>query len=146
MVTQLPVNNICDIIAKQRQFFASGKTKDINFRISQLQKLKQAIADDRSAIIAALQADLRKPELESYANEIRVPVTREIDYAISQIKSWIKPRKVSTPIEQFPATAKIYPEPLGLVLIIAPWNYPFQLIMSPLIGAIAASNCAVLKP
>lgn len=146
MVTQLPVNKNGDIIGKQRQFFASGKTKDVRFRIAQLQKLKQAIASNQSEIFAALQVDLCKPEQESYAYEIRVPVTREIDDAIEQIKSWTKPRKVSTPIEQFPATAKIYPEPLGVVLIIAPWNYPFSLILSPLVGAIAAGNCAILKP
>jgi len=146
MVTQLPLDNIGDVLGKQRRFFASGKTKDVSFRIAQLHQLKQAIASHQSVIIAALQADLRKPELESYANEIRVPVTREIEAVIKQIKSWTKPHRVSTPIEQFPATAKIIPEPLGVVLIIAPWNYPFQLIMSPLIGAIAAGNCAILKP
>ncbi|MGK7901819.1 MAG: aldehyde dehydrogenase [Hormoscilla sp.] len=146
MVTKVPVNNIDEIVCQQRQFFALGKTKDVRFRIEQLQKLKQAIASNQAAIMAALQGDLRKPELESYANEIRVPVTREIEHVIKQIKSWTKPHRVSTPIEQFPATAKIIPEPLGVVLIIAPWNYPFQLIMSPLVGAIAAGNCAILKP
>lgn len=143
MVTQVPVNNIGDILGKQRRFFACGQTKDVRFRIAQLQKLKQAIASNQAAIMAALQADLNKPEFEAY---FEMNVVGEIDYAIKKIKSWTKPQQVSTPIDQFPATAKIVPEPLGVVLIIAPWNYPFALIMSPLVGAIAAGNCATLKP
>lgn len=143
MVTQVRVNNIGEILGKQRRFFAGGQTKDVGFRIAQLRKLKQAIASNQAAIIAAVQSDLNRPEFEAY---FEMSVVGEIDGAIKKIKSWTKPKKVSTPIDQFPATAKIYPEPLGVVLIIGPWNYPFQLIMSPLVGAIAAGNCAIVKP
>lgn len=141
MIAQLTVG---DIIRKQRNFFKTGKTKDVAFRIEQLKTLKQAVVEDQAAIMEALRADLNKPEFEAYATE--VVVIREIDYAIKHIKSWTKPKKAATPIEQLPASARIYPEPLGVVLIIGPWNYPFQLIISPLVGAIAAGNCVIIKP
>jgi acyl-CoA reductase-like NAD-dependent aldehyde dehydrogenase len=140
----LTLSPISDIIQQQRQFFATGKTKDVAFRLEQLKRLKQAILDNQAAILEAVNADLNKPEFEAYATEIGV--VREIDYAIKHLKSWVKPKKVSTSIEQFPSSACIYPEPLGVVLIISPWNYPFQLMISPLVGAIAAGNCAILKP
>jgi acyl-CoA reductase-like NAD-dependent aldehyde dehydrogenase len=140
----LTLSPISDIIQQQREFFATGKTKDVAFRLEQLKRLKQAILDNQTAILEAVNADLNKPEFEAYATEIGV--VREIDYAIKHLKSWVKPKKVSTSIEQFPSSACIYPEPLGVVLIISPWNYPFQLMISPLVGAIAAGNCAILKP
>jgi acyl-CoA reductase-like NAD-dependent aldehyde dehydrogenase len=140
----LTLSPISDIIQQQRQFFATGKTKDVAFRLEQLKRLKQAILDNQATILEAINADLNKPEFEAYATEIGV--VREIDYAIKHLKSWVKPKKVSTSIEQFPSSACIYPEPLGVVLIISPWNYPFQLMISPLVGAIAAGNCAILKP
>ncbi|MBW4543121.1 MAG: aldehyde dehydrogenase [Symplocastrum torsivum CPER-KK1] len=140
----LTLSPISDIIQQQREFFATGKTKDVAFRLEQLKRLKQAILDNQAAILEAVNADLNKPEFEAYATEIGV--VREIDYAIKHLKSWVKPKKVSTSIEQFPSSACIYPEPLGVVLIISPWNYPFQLMISPLVGAIAAGNCAILKP
>jgi len=140
----LTLSPISDIIQQQREFFATGKTKDVAFRLEQLKRLKQAILDNQTAILEAVNADLNKPEFEAYATEIGV--VREIDYAIKHLKSWVKPKKVSTSIEQFPSSACIYPEPLGVVLIISPWNYPFQLMISPLVGAIAAGNCAIIKP
>ena len=142
MLAQLSVS---DIICKQRDFFKSGKTKDVAFRIEHLKTLKQAIVNHQPAIIEALRADLNKPEFEAYATEVGV-IKREIDYCLKHIKSWTQPKKAATSIEQFPAFARIYPEPLGVVLIISPWNYPFQLMISPLVGAIAAGNCAILKP
>ena len=146
MITQLPVDTLKNLVQSQRDFFASGQPKEVKFRIAQLQKLKQAIAEDRAAIIEALKADLHKPELESYGYEIRIPILREIEGTIKQIKNWTKPRNVSIPLEQIPARARIYPEPLGAVLIVGAWNYPLQLVISPLVGAIAAGNCAILKP
>ncbi|XWK86771.1 MAG: aldehyde dehydrogenase [Phormidium sp.] len=133
-----------DILQQQRKFFFAGKTKDIAFRLSQLKNLKQAILDNKDEIISALKADLNKPTFEAYLLEIGV--VKEIDYAIKNLKNWTKPKKVATPLEQLPGSAFIYPEPLGVVLIIAPWNYPFQLTISPLVGAIAAGNCAIVKP
>lgn len=136
--------SIADIIHKQRAFFKTGKTKDINFRIEQLKTLKQAVTEKKDAIINALKSDLNKPEFESYATEIGA--IQEINYAIKHIKTWTNPQKAPVSLQFFPASASIYPEPLGVVLIIGPWNYPFNLIISPLIGAMAAGNCAILKP
>jgi acyl-CoA reductase-like NAD-dependent aldehyde dehydrogenase len=140
MLTATPIR---EIISLQRQFFATSKTKEINFRREQLEKLKAAIKNSARAIQDALYADLHKPEFESY---FELAVTQDIDYALRNLKSWVKPKKVKTPLTQFPASARIYPEPLGTVLIIGPWNYPFSLMIAPVIGAIAAGNCAVLKP
>lgn len=131
-------------LAQQRQFFDAGKTRDVAFRLQQLRALKQAVIDHQAAILQALHDDFRKSEFEAYATEIGV--IREIDHAIKHLKQWVKPRRVSTSLTQFPSSAKVVPEPLGVVLIISPWNYPFQLMISPLIGAIAAGNCAMLKP
>ncbi|MEH2123963.1 aldehyde dehydrogenase [Nostoc sp.] len=138
------LSNIGNIIETQRDFFQTGKTKDVNFRIEQLTTLKQAIIEHEQSIVEALKADLHKPELETYLTEISV--IKDIDYAIKNIQNWSKPKKAAVSWDFFSYSAKIYPEPLGVVLIIGPWNYPFQLIISPLIGAIAAGNCAIIKP
>ncbi|AFY35186.1 aldehyde dehydrogenase [Calothrix sp. PCC 7507] len=143
MVSELTISAV-DIIRKQREFFQTGKTKDVYFRIGQLKILKQAIIEHEQAITQTLKADLNKPEFETYAAEILV--TKEIDYAIKHIQTWTKPQKAPVPLNFFPYSAKIYPEPLGVVLIIGAWNYPFQLTISPLVGAIAAGNCAIIKP
>ncbi|MBC1239010.1 aldehyde dehydrogenase [Nostoc sp. 2RC] len=142
MTTEL--SNIGKIIQNQREFFQTGKTKDINFRIEQLQKLKQGIIEHTQEIIEALEADLHKPVVETYLTEIAV--VKEIDYAIKHIKTWAKPKKAPVSLDFFSYSARIYPEPLGVILIITPWNYPFQLAISPLVGAIAAGNCAIIKP
>jgi len=138
------LSNFAEIIISQRNFFKTSKTKDVDFRIEQLETLKQAIIEHEQAITQALQADLHKPEFETYITELGV--IKEIDYAIKYIKTWIKPKKAAVPFEFFSYSARIYPEPLGVVLIIGAWNYPFNLIISPLVGAIAAGNCAIIKP
>lgn len=138
------LSNIGNIIETQRDFFQTGKTKDVNFRIEQLTTLKQAIIEHEQSIVEALKADLHKPEVETYLTEISV--IKDIDYAIKHLQNWSKPQKAAVSWDFFSYSAKIYPEPLGVVLIIGPWNYPFQLIISPLIGAIAAGNCAIIKP
>ncbi|MCU0547092.1 MAG: aldehyde dehydrogenase [Oscillatoriaceae cyanobacterium Prado104] len=135
--------SVSDLIKQQRQFFATGITKDLDFRLEQLKKLKSAVSANQSRIVDAVKADLNRPEYEAY---FEIASIAEVNYAIKNLKSWVKPRKVPTSIEQFPASARIYSEPLGVVLIIGPWNYPFQLMISPLVGAIAAGNCAILKP
>ncbi|MEM6752288.1 MAG: aldehyde dehydrogenase [Cyanobacteria bacterium P01_C01_bin.38] len=134
-----------ETIHNQRDFFQTGKTKEVSFRIQQLKTLKQAIIDNEAAIFNALKADLNKPLVESFTAEI-VLVVKEIEYAIKNIKNWTKPKKAQIPWQFFPASAKIYPQPLGVVLIFGAWNYPFQLVVAPLIGAIAAGNCAIIKP
>ena len=135
---------IAQLISRQREYFGSGKTKEIDFRIAQLKKLKRAIAENFETITQALKADLNKPRFEAYLTELIV--TKEIDYALKHIKSWTKPKKVSVSLEQFPSYGRICAEPLGVVLIIGAWNYPLQLIISPLVGVIASGNCVVVKP
>lgn len=142
MTTQSTIHNI---IQEQRQFFNTGKTKDINFRIEQLKLLQQAIITHENYIYEALKADLHKPQLEAYVSEIGLCL-EEIKHALKNIKSWTKPQAILTPITQFLSTAQINIEPLGVVLIISPWNYPLQLCLAPLVGAIAAGNCVILKP
>ena len=137
--------NIKTIIAKQRDFFATGETRDYNFRVLQLKKLAQLITENDQLIFEAVHQDLRKPAIEAFGSEILI-VLSEINYVLKHLKSWMKPQNVGTPATLFPSSSCIYAEPLGVVLIVAPWNYPFALTIQPLIGAIAAGNCAVLKP
>jgi aldehyde dehydrogenase (NAD+) len=143
MTAQLTPPTISTLIQQQRDLFATGQTKSLAFRLQQLQQLKQVVLDRQDAIIAAAQADLGRPPFEAY---FEIATLGEINLALKQLKSWAKPQPVPTGIDLFPASAWIEPEPLGVVLIIAPWNYPFQLTMAPLVGAIAAGNCALLKP
>lgn len=134
-----------ETIRNQRDFFQTGKTTEVSFRIQQLKTLKQAIIDNEAAIFNVLKADLNKPLVESFTAEIAL-VVKEIEYAIKNVKNWANPKKVKIPWQFFPASATIYPQPLGVVLIFGAWNYPFQLVIAPLIGAIAAGNCAIIKP
>jgi aldehyde dehydrogenase (NAD+) len=131
------------LVQQQRHFFCTGQTKPIAFRTQQLQNLQQAITNYQSAIVEAAKQDLGRPEYEAY---FEIATVAEIKQALKSLKQWMKPQRVASPIDQFPSTAWIQPDPLGVVLIIGPWNYPFQLIISPLVGAIAAGNCAILKP
>jgi acyl-CoA reductase-like NAD-dependent aldehyde dehydrogenase len=140
----LTLPNLGSLMPAQRQFFATGTPKNLDFRKEQLKKLKAAVTQAKEDVLKALKADLSKPELEGYFDIISI--NQEIDYALKHLNTWVKPRKVPTAFEQFPATARIAPEPLGVVLIIGPWNYPFSLVISPLVGAIAAGNCAIIKP
>ncbi len=137
--------SIPEMLQQQRQFFATGKTQDLNFRLEQLKRLKSAIQTYEADIFEALGTDFRKPSFESYLAEVRA-TTEEINYTLKHLKSWVKPRRAAVSIAQIPASAFIRPEPKGVVLIIGPWNYPFYLILAPLVGAIAAGNSAILKP
>lgn len=130
-------------LGQQRAFFASGQTKSIEFRLAQLAKLKQAILERQTDILAAVKADLGRPAFEAY---FEITTLSEINLALKKLKTWVKPRRVRSTLENFPSAAWVQPDPLGVVLIIGPWNYPFQLMVSPLVGAIAAGNCAILKP
>jgi acyl-CoA reductase-like NAD-dependent aldehyde dehydrogenase len=138
-------STISDLVDRQRAFFAKGTTKDVSFRIGQLKRLRAAILENQEIILDASRADMGKPAFEYYVAELGF-ASREIRHAVKNLKSWLKPIKVSTPLMHLPASSYIYPEPLGVVLIIGPWNYPLELLMLPLIGAIAAGNCAILKP
>jgi aldehyde dehydrogenase (NAD+) len=141
----MPPESISQTMIRLRAFFASGRTRDVDFRIAQLKKLKEAIRKYEPEIMASLYEDLRKPPFESYASEIGILYT-EIDHVIRNIRSWARSRRVATPIIHFLSRSRVYQEPYGVVLIIGPWNYPFQLAIAPLIGAIAAGNCVLLKP
>ncbi len=143
MTAQLATPVIQDIVQKQRDFFRTGQTKALDFRLAQLAKLKQSILLHQADILAAVKADLNRPAFEGY---FEIAALAEIELATKQLQRWAKPQKVKTSIAQFPSSAYIQPEPLGVALIIGPWNYPFQLLMLPLVGAITAGNCAVLKP
>jgi aldehyde dehydrogenase (NAD+) len=126
-------------------FFKSGSTHNYSFRVSQLEKLRLALQDHEEDLMLALHQDLNKPSIEAYASEIGI-IYSEISYIKKHLKSWMKPQKVKSPLALFYSKSYIYSVPLGMVLIIAPWNYPVQLLLSPLIGAIAGGNCAVVKP
>ena len=138
-------NIIKEAFESKREFFDSGNTKSYEFRVAQLKALRKAIVESETEILNALYKDMHKPKFEAFTSEIGI-VYDEIDFALRNLKKWMKHKKVSTPIVLHPSTSKIYPEPLGVVLIIGPWNYPFQLLINPLVGAIAAGNCAIIKP
>ena len=129
----------------QRAFFRTGATREIAFRKAQLEKLRAALVAREAAILAALKEDLGRPAEEAYTSEIGI-VLAEIDAARKSVAAWAKPRRVRTPPALFPATSRVEAQPYGSALIIAPWNYPLQLALAPLVAAIAAGNCAVVKP
>ena len=138
-------NIIEQLLINQRKFFAGNQTKDIKFRIAQLKKFRNAIKNYEQKIANALWKDLHKSFEEAYLTEISI-VLQEIDNHIKNLKRWSRPKKVSTPIHILPSSSKIIYEPLGISLIIAPWNYPFQLLMNSLVGSISSGCCAILKP
>ncbi|MCI8583136.1 MAG: aldehyde dehydrogenase [Dorea sp.] len=129
----------------QRAYFGKGECKDVNFRIVQLKKLYRWICGHEQEIMEALHQDLNKSPFEAYATEIGI-VKEEIKYTLKHLRKWASPKPVRTPITQFPSKSFIYPEPYGVVLIMSPWNYPFQLTIAPLVGAVCAGNCVVVKP
>lgn len=141
----LDKEDVINFLKEHEEFFHSGKTKDISFRIDSLNKLKASIKKYEKEILEALYKDLRKSEFEAYSTEIGF-VLDSIGYISKNLKKWSKPKKVKTPIHQIPSKSYIMYEPYGTVLIVGPFNYPFQLLIEPLVGALAAGNCAVLKP
>jgi len=141
----MKIENLPETLQKQRDFFSSHKTRDISFRLEMLKKLKNAIDEYEERITQAIYDDLKKSAFESYISEIGI-VRKELNYSLKHLKIWAKPRRVKTSILHFISSSFIYPEPYGVVLIVAPWNYPFNLLFAPLIGAISAGNCVVLKP
>jgi aldehyde dehydrogenase (NAD+) len=132
-------------VARLRDTFESGRTKAYEWRARQLDGLARMLAENERAILDALHADVGKPALEAYTAEVAY-TAGEVAHARKHLRSWMKPERVSTPVISQPGTSRIHRDPLGVVLIIGPWNYPFQLVMGPLVGAIAAGNCVVLKP
>ena len=139
------MTDIQQTLAKQKKFFQEGRTKNLEFRLQNLARLKDAIIQNEAAILKALNNDLSKSTFEGYLSEVGV-VLNEIRLAGRKLKSWARPRRVRTPFTLWFGSSRIYYEPYGIALIIAPWNYPFQLSIAPLIGAMAAGNCSILKP
>src|SRR5690554_1905771 len=131
--------------AKQREYFLSGATLSFEFRLQQLRRLYNAVKKYEERFLAALREDLGKSGFESYATEISV-VYNEITHTLNHLKVWMRDQKVPTTLMSFGARSRIHYQPLGVVLIMAPWNYPFQLTIAPLAAAVAAGNCVVLKP
>ena len=140
-----PENTIIDILESQKAFFKSGATKDIKFRKTMLKKFAQAMDKWEGKLSEALWTDLHKSYEEAYLTEISI-VKGEIKTHLRNIRKWASRRKVSTPLKLFPSRSYIVKEPLGSALIISPWNYPVQLLLNPLVGAISAGCTAVLKP
>lgn len=133
------------ILDRLRTTFASGRTRDIAWRRGQLEALRRLCVEGEAEIVTALQADFGKPAFDTKLAETHALIW-EIDHALPRLASWMRGRRAGVPWALWPGTARIVPEPLGVALVIAPWNYPVQLLLSPLIGALAAGNCAVLKP
>ncbi len=131
-------------IEQHKELFQSGKTLSYDFRKRQLIRLKTAIKSYEKPLIHALEKDFHKPAFESYVTEVG-QAYEEINFALKHLKDWMKPKRKHTPITQFPSRSTVYPEPRGTVFVIAPWNYPFNLVILPLIGAIAAGNTVILK-
>ncbi len=132
-------------LEKMRHYFNAGATLPYAFRKEQLKKLKISILNHEQDLYDALYIDLKKSPEEVWATETGM-VIAELNAAIKNFRNWMEPESVTTNLLNLPSRSRILKEPLGVVLIIGPWNYPFQLLINPLIGAIAAGNCVVLKP
>lgn len=132
------------ILEAQRKFFATGTTFDVKYRLGMLKKLRSLIIRHEPEITEALWKDFHKPAFEVVATESRF-VIKELNHIIHNLKGWAEKRSVATPIIHFWSHSYVLPQPYGQVLVLSPWNFPFQLAMMPLVGALAAGNCVVLK-
>jgi len=139
------MDNLTAQLQKTKAFFDSGATRSYEFRKEQLLCLREAVLKHEAELMQAFETDLKKSPEESWVTEIGF-LLAEIKHTLKHLRSWMKPQKVGTNLLNLPSKSFIYKEPLGVVLIIGPWNYPFQLLFTPLVGAMAAGNCAVLKP
>lgn len=133
------------IYAKQKQFYQSGRTRNIKFRKDALKQLKRGIKFYEDELLSAMINDFNKQEPDAYLTEIGYAYN-DISHTLKHLEKWSEEEKVKTPVTHFGAKSRIYKEPYGVTLIIAPWNYPFNLTIAPLIGAICSGNTAVLKP
>lgn len=133
------------IFKNQKEFFESGKTINVDYRIKNLKKLKDIIKKNEDKILNALKKDLGKSNFEGYVTEVGI-LYDDINFHIKNVKKWSSEEKRKSPIVYYPSKSYIYKEPYGVTLIIGPFNYPFQLVIAPLIGAISAGNTAIIKP
>jgi aldehyde dehydrogenase (NAD+) len=139
------LESIPRLVERLQRGFASGRTRPLAWRSEQLARVAALARENRDALIGALQRDFGKPAIEALLTDVSI-VAAEADLARKALPRWTKPERVATPASQRPGRSRLVREPVGTVLIIAPWNYPVQLLLSPLVGALAAGNCAVLKP
>jgi len=139
------MNKISGILQKQRDFFSSGVTKDLALRIELLKTMERWVSRHDEDIMAALKVDLNRAPFEAYATEVGT-VLDEIRHTLCHIRCWNRPKYVLSNIKNFPSSGRIYPEPYGVTLIMSPWNYPFLLTATPIIAAVSAGNCAIVKP
>ncbi|GAB6496655.1 aldehyde dehydrogenase (NAD) family protein [Bacillus sp. UMTAT18] len=137
--------SVSSIVNKQKEYFYNGHTRSVEVRKNNLKKLYEGIQRFEEEIFQALKLDLNKSVHESFTTEVGY-VLKEISFQLKHISSWSKPKRVRTALTHFGSKGKVVPEPYGVTLIIAPWNYPFQLAIAPLVGALAAGNTIVLKP
>lgn len=140
-----PIDDIPRVVATARARFDSGVTRPLEWRRGQLKALRTLLAEGESELLEALESDLGKHPTEALASEVNV-LRSEITHTLKHLASWARPHSAKVPLEMQPAKAQVVSEPLGVVLVIAPWNYPLQLALAPLIGVLAAGNTAVLKP
>jgi aldehyde dehydrogenase (NAD+) len=140
-----PIDTIPALAARLRAGFESGRTRSAEWRLGQLERLRALLTENGDTLVRALEADLRKPDPEGWVTDVGFTIG-DIDLARKQLRRWMKPRRVGTPLKLQPGRSWLVPEPLGVVLVIAPWNYPVQLALAPLAAAIAAGNCALVKP
>ena len=145
MIANTSTDKIKELLAKQRALFRTHQTLDINYRIRALKRLRGAIKMYEEELAEALYKDLHKSYEEAFITEISI-VLGEIDNFLKNLPRWAAPSEKSTPLTLFPSRSVVLTEPLGVALIIAPWNYPVQLLLNPLVGAIAAGCTAIVKP
>ncbi|WP_299537903.1 aldehyde dehydrogenase family protein [uncultured Streptomyces sp.] len=147
MPTQSPVESPADLVARLRATFRTGRTKDLDWRTGQLTRLRALLTEHGDELAEALHADLGKSRTESYRTEIDFTI-REIDHTLEHLADWLRPEPAPVPAQLAAAgaTAHTVLDPLGVVLVIAPWNYPAQLLLAPVVGALASGNCVVAKP
>ena len=145
MAPSKPIMDFAAASQRQRAFFQSGTTRSVEFRRAQLERLADALERHEAALLSALQADLAKSPGQAYASELGL-VQMEIRHALRNLRRWAAPRRRRSPWFVAPARGWVQAEPFGVVLILGPWNYPVQLLLAPLVSAVAAGNCVVLKP
>ncbi len=143
--TVTPLADVADVVAAARRAFDSGVTKPATWRVSTLKRLRKLVKQHEDALLQALASDFGKPRFEAWVTEIGF-VLADIDHTLAHLANWMAPEKVATPVAFKPGTSTVIHEPVGVVAVIAPWNYPVQLLLLPMIAAIAAGNAVVGKP
>lgn len=136
--------DINKLVMLQRQYYNTGKTRDISFRLEKLKRLKSVVLENEEKILLALKKDLNKSNFEGFMTEVGMFYS-ELDFATKNIRKWGKTKRVKSSMVNFPSVSKIIPQPYGVTLIMSPWNYPFQLALIPLVWSVAAGNCVILK-